>query len=397
MKLAKRVLNVQPSPTMAVDAKANAMRAQGVDVVNFGVGQPDFDTPKHICQAAKDAIDQGFTRYTPADGIPELKKAVCDKFKRDNNLDYKPEQVIINVGGKHSFYELAQAVFQAGDEVISPAPYWVSYPAMVTLAEATPVCVPTKEANGFKLTLAELEGAITPNSRALVLNSPSNPTGSAYTKEELLPLAELCVKRGLLIISDEMYEAILFDGLKFTSVASLSPEIYKNTLTLNGVSKSHAMTGWRIGYMAGPTEIIKACAKIQSQSTSNPTSIAQKAALAALNGPQDEVAANCREFEKRRNYIVERLGKIAGISCYLPQGAFYVFPNFSAYYGKKFGDRVIKGSLDMADYLLEAGHVAVVPGIAFGDDACMRFSYATSLAEIGKGLDRVEKALAQLS
>lgn len=396
MKLAKRVLNVQPSPTLAVDAKANAMRAQGIDVVNFGVGQPDFDTPQHVCQAAKDAIDQGFTRYTPADGIPELKQAVCEKFKRDNKLTYTTDQVIINVGGKHSFYVLCQAVFEEGDEVVIPAPYWVSYPAMVVLAEAAPVVVPTQEANGFKLTLDELKRVITPRTRALVINSPSNPTGSAYTGAELLPLAEFCAQKGIMIISDEMYESILFDNMEFVSIASLSPEIYAHTITLNGVSKSHCMTGWRIGYMAGNKDIIKACAKIQSQSTSNPTSIAQKAAVAALNGPQDELARNRAEFEKRRNYIVERLRAIPGVTCYKPQGAFYVFPNFSAYFGKKFGDTVVDGSLSMADYLLDAAHVAIVPGVAFGDDNCMRFSYANSMEEIKKGIDRVEKALSQL-
>ena len=396
MKLANRVLNVQPSPTLAVDTKANAMRAQGIDVINFGVGQPDFDTPKHVCEAGIAAINSGQTRYTPVDGIPELKKAIVEKFKKDNGLEYSTDQVTVNVGGKHSCYLLCQALLEEGDEVIIPAPYWVSYPAMVALAEATSVIVPTREENGFKLTLAELKCAITPQTRALILNSPSNPTGSAYTKEELLPLAELAASKGIIIFSDEMYESILFDNMRFISTASLSPEIYRHTVTLNGVSKAYAMTGWRIGYMAGPQEIIKACNKIQSQSTSNPTSLAQWAALAALTGPQDEVVSNCREFEKRRDYIIKRLLEIPGVTCFKPQGAFYAFPNFSAYYGKKFGDMVISDSLDLTSYLLEQAHVAVVPGVAFGEDTCLRFSFATSLELIGAGLDRVQKAVAGL-
>ena len=396
MKLAQRVTSIQPSPTLAVNAKAGALRAKGVDIVNFGVGQPDFDTPEHICRAGIEAINNGFTRYTPADGMPELKQAVADKFKRDNGLDYTVDQVIINVGGKHSGYLLMQALLDPGDQVIVPAPYWVSYPPMVILAGGEPVIVPTKQANDFKLTVDELTAAITPKTRAIFLNSPSNPTGAAYSGQELAPLAEACAEAGVIICSDEMYEAILFDGLKFTATASISRKVYEHTVTMNGASKAYAMTGWRIGYMAGPQDLIKATAKIQSQSTSNPCSIAQAAAVAALNGPQDEVARRCGEFQKRRDYIMDRLLAIPGVTCPRPVGAFYAFPNLSAYYGKKAGDKAINGSLDMADYLLDGAHIATVPGVAFGEDKCIRFSFATSIAVITEGMNRLEKALAEL-
>ncbi|MDR1396966.1 MAG: pyridoxal phosphate-dependent aminotransferase [Desulfarculales bacterium] len=396
MKLAERVTNVQPSPTLAVDARANAMRAQGIDVINFGVGQPDFETPVHVRQAAKDAIDKGYTRYTPVDGIPELKKAIVEKFKHDNKLEYALSQVSVNVGGKHSCYLLCQALLNPGDEVIIPAPYWVSFPAMVTLAGGVPVLLPSRQENGFKLTLEDLQAAISPRSRAIIINSPSNPTGTVYNKEELTPLAELAIRQGLIIFSDEIYSSILFDNRTFTSVAALSPDIYNHTVTLNGVSKTYAMTGWRIGYMAGPEDLIKACNKIQSQSTSNPTSISQWASLAALTGPQDEVAANCREFQKRRDYIIKRLLAIPQVTCSTPGGAFYVFPNFSAYYGKKFQSQIIKNSLDLTSYLLDQAQVAVVPGVAFGEDSCLRFSYAVNIEQIETAMNRLDKALAQL-
>jgi aspartate aminotransferase len=389
-------MNVQPSPTLAVDAKANAMRAQGIDVINFGVGQPDFDTPAHVRQAAKEALDKGYTRYTPVDGIPELKIAIAKKFRQDSNLEYSLGQITVNVGGKHSCYLLCQALLDPGDEVIIPAPYWVSFPSMVTLAEGVPVIVPTRQANGFKMTLKDMEAAITPRTRAVIINSPSNPTGAVYDREELLPLAQRAAERGILIFSDEIYASIVFDQREFVSTASLSPEIYRHTVTMNGASKAYAMTGWRIGYMAGPEELIKACNKIQSQSTSNPTSIAQWAALAALTGPQDEVKANREEFQKRRDYIVERLLAIPRVSCGLPGGAFYVFPNFSAYYGKKFAGQVINGSLDLTSYLLEQAQVAVVPGLAFGEDSCLRFSYAVKREQIAQAMDRLAQALAQL-
>ncbi len=396
MELSRRVMSIQPSPTLAVDAKAKSLKAAGVDVISFGVGEPDFRTPAHICAAAKEAIDQGFHGYTPADGTPELKKAVMDKFARDNGLTYAADQIIINVGGKHSSYLLMQAMLNEGDEVVVPAPYWVSYPPMVILAGGVPVIVPTRQEDGFKLRLADLEKALTPRTKAIFINSPSNPTGGVYTREELAPLAELCAAKGVYIISDEMYEPILFDGLKFFSTAAISPKVFEYTLTLNGVSKAYAMTGWRIGYMAGPAPIIKACAKIQSQSTSNPTSISQKAAVAALNGPQDEVEKMRAEFEKRRDYILGRLAAIPGCFCPKPGGAFYVFPNLSAYFGKKWGDKVIAGSVDLSAYLLEDSHIATVPGAAFGEDACVRFSFATSMELIAKGMDRLAEGLSKL-
>ncbi|MFH1059910.1 MAG: pyridoxal phosphate-dependent aminotransferase [Pseudomonadota bacterium] len=397
MQLASRVTSIQPSPTLAADAKAKALKAAGVDVISFGVGEPDFRTPAHICQAAKQAIDDGYHGYTPADGLPELKKAVADKFKRDNGLDYGLDQIIINVGGKHSSYLLMQALVEPGDEVIVPAPYWVSYPPMVILAGGTPVEVPTRQADGFKLRLGDVEKAITAKTKAIFINSPSNPTGSVYTAQELKPIAELCASRGVIIISDEIYEPILFDGRTFVSTASLGPEILAHTVTLNGVSKAYAMTGWRIGYMAGPAPIIKACNNIQSQSTSNPAAISQKAAVAALSGPQDEVVAMCQEFQRRRDYIVGRLAAIPGVTCPKPGGAFYVFPNLSAYFGKTGAGKVIEGSVALSEYLLDEAHISTVPGAAFGEDACVRFSFATSMELIAKGMDRLAEGLAKLA
>ncbi len=397
MQLSRRVMSIQPSPTLAVDAKAKSLKAAGVDVISFGVGEPDFRTPAHICEAAKQAIDAGFHGYTPADGTPELKKAVADKFQRDNGLTYATDQVIINVGGKHSSYLLMQAMLDEGDEVIVPAPYWVSYPPMVILAGGVPVVVPTREADDFKLRIDDLAKALTAKTKAIFINSPSNPTGSVYSAEELKPLAELCADKGVYIVSDEIYEPILFDGRTFVSTAALGPKIFDHTITLNGVSKAYAMTGWRIGYMGGPQPIIKACAKIQSQSTSNPTSISQKAAVAALTGPQDEVERMRVEFEKRRDYIMGRLKAIPGCSCPRPGGAFYVFPNLSAYFGKSFDGQVIKDSVELSAYLLEQSHIATVPGAAFGEDACIRFSFATSMELIAKGMDRLEDGLSKLA
>ena len=397
MQLSRRVMSIQPSPTLALNAKADALRAQGVDIINFGAGQPDFPTPKHICQAAKKAIDDGFTRYTPVPGTPELKQAVIDKFKRDNGLDYTMDQVMINVGGKHSSYLIMQALLDEGDEVIVPAPYWVSYPPMVILAGGKPVIVPTKEEDGFKLQLADLEKAVSERTKAIFINSPSNPTGGVYSEDELRPLAEFCASKGILMVSDEMYEPILFDGRTFVATASLSPEVYANTITLNGVSKAYAMTGWRIGYMGGPADLVKACSKIQSQSTSNPTSIAQKAAEEALNGPQDFVAERNQSFERRRDLIMELIAGLPGVTCFRPEGSFYAFPSFKAYFGKKFEGKQIKGSQDLADYLLDQASAAAVPGIAFGEDACIRFSFAISDEDIKKGMASVKAALAKLS
>jgi len=380
-----------------VDAKAKAMKAAGVDLVSFGAGEPDFDTPDNIKQAAIKAIQEGFTRYTAVGGIDELKDAIINKFKKDNQLEFSRDEVIVNCGGKHSFYNLAQVLFQQGDEVIVPAPFWVSYPPMVTLADAKPVIVQTHEKEGFKLTPEMLLKAVTPNTKALVLNSPSNPTGAVYERDELEQIARIAVEKDFFVISDDIYEKILFDGRRFVSIASFDREIKKRTLVLNGVSKSYAMTGWRIGYTAGPADIIKAVAKIQSQSTSNPCSIAQKASVEALTGSQDSLEQMRRSFEQRRDYITQRLNSLEGITCFKPQGAFYAFPNVSAYYGRSHNGKDITGSNELTEFILEEAKVAVVPGVAFGADHNIRLSFATSMENIELGLDRIEGALKRLT
>ena len=395
-RVAERTKRIKPSPTLAVTARAKELKAQGIDVVGFGAGEPDFDTPDNIKAAANAAITEGFTKYTPAGGTDDLKDAVIEKFKRDNNLSYARNEVLISCGGKHSLYNLFMAVLNPGDEIIIPAPYWVSYPDMALLADAEPVIVQGEEKTGFKITPTVLEKAITQKTRALVINSPSNPTGAAYTPDELKALVEVAMQKDLLIISDEIYEKMVYDGFVFSSVASLSDEIKQRTIVCNGVSKTYSMTGWRIGYAAGPAEIIGAMTKIQSQSTSNPTSIAQKAAVEALRGPQDSVDQMLKEFDQRRIYIVDRLNSFAGVSCLKPQGAFYVFPNISASFGKTGAGKKITGSGDLAAYLLESAKVAVVSGDAFGTEGYIRLSYATSMANIEKGLDRIEAALKEL-
>src|SRR3972149_6270445 len=376
--LSNRAKSLKPSPTLAINAKAKSMQAQGIQVISFGAGEPDFDTPENIKVAAKKAIDDGFTKYTPVGGIDELKDAIIKKFQRDNGLTYKRSEVLVSCGGKHSFYNLAQAIFDQGDEVIVPAPYWVSYPPMVALANGIPVIVETTEKNEFKITPDELKRAITPKTKALIINSPSNPTGSAYTKKELEKIAEIAISQDFFVISDEIYEKIVYDGFEFVSIASLSEEMKKRTIIVHGVAKTYAMTGWRIGYTAGSEEIISAMNNIQSQSTSNPTSIAQKASVEALMGPQNEVEKMVSAFGQRRNYIVDRLNKIQGVSCYKPMGAFYVFPNFSSYYGKSYQAKKIENSTHLADYFLDVAKVAVVPGVEFGADPFERLSYATS-------------------
>jgi len=394
--LSNRAKSLKPSPTLAINAKAKSMQAQGIHVISFGAGEPDFDTPENIKQAAKKAIDEGFTKYTPVGGIDELKDAIIKKFQRDSRLTYKRSEIIVSCGGKHSFYNLAQAIFDQGDEVIIPAPYWVSYPPMVALANASPVIVETTEKNEFKITPEELKKAITPKTKAFILNSPSNPTGSAYSKKELEKIAEVSISKNFFVISDEIYEKIVYDGFEFTSIASLSDEIKKRTIIVHGVAKTYAMTGWRIGYTAGADEIISAMNNIQSQSTSNPTSIAQKASVEALIGSQSEVEKMVSAFGQRRNYIVDRLNKIPEVSCYKPAGAFYVFPNFSSYYGKSFQGKKIENSTHLADFFLDVARVAVVPGVEFGADPFERLSYATSMEDIKEGLNRIEEALNKL-
>ncbi len=396
MGIAKRASAVKPSPTLATAAKAKAMKAQGIDVVDFGVGEPDFDTPENVKEAAKRAIQAGFTKYTPASGTDELKEAVVEKFKKDNGLAYERSQILISCGAKHSLYNIAEALFDPGDEVILPSPYWVSYPDQVILNDATPIIVETTEDEGFKLSAKKLEKAVTHKTKAVVLNSPSNPTGLAYDKKTLEEIAAVAVKHKLYVISDEIYEKLIYDGFQHFSIASLGPEIKDLTIVVNGVSKSHAMTGWRIGYAAGPQDVITAMANIQSQSTSNPTSISQKAAVEALRGPQDFIQVMNSEFDKRRKYMVERLNRISGMSCLMPVGAFYAFPRVSPLFGKSVNGKIIRNSSDLAAYLLEEAKVALVSGDAFGADMYMRLSYATSMEIIIKGLDRIERAVNKL-
>ncbi|NPA15514.1 MAG: pyridoxal phosphate-dependent aminotransferase [Deferribacteres bacterium] len=398
MKLAQRVNLIKPSPTLAITAKAKAMKAEGIDVVGFGAGEPDFDTPENIKEAAIKAIKEGFTKYTPVPGIDELKEAIIEKAEKEQGLKYDKSEVIVSCGAKHSLYNIAMALFEEGDEVIIPAPYWVTYPDQTVLSGAKPVFIYTKEENEFKVLPEELEEAITEKTKALILNYPSNPTGATYTKEELEALAEVILKKNpnMWVISDEVYEKILYDGRTHVSIATVSPEMKERTLLVNAVSKTYSMTGWRIGWVCGNKEVVAAMSKLQSQSTSNPTSIAQKAAVEALKGPQDKVYEMVKAFNERRDYIVERLNSIEGVSCFKPHGSFYVFPNFSGVYGKSYNGKVIEGSMDFAAYLLDEFKVAIVPGVAFGDDNCARLSYATSMENIKKGLDRIEEAINKL-
>lgn len=397
MKLSERVQRIKPSPTLAIDAKAKSMKAQGIDVVGFGAGEPDFDTPDHIKQAAIKAIQAGFTKYTAVGGIDELKDALIDKLKKENGLTYSKDEILVSAGGKHSLYNVAQALYEAGDEVIIPAPYWVSYPDQVLLNDARPVILETTDKTGFKLLPDQLEKAITPKTKAFILNSPSNPTGSAYTKEELKKLADVLVKHQILCVSDEIYEKLVYDGFQQASIASLGEEIKKLTVIVNGASKVFSMTGWRMGFSAGPKEIISAMTKIQGQVTSNVNSITQKACVEAYKASQDFLKSWVDAFRKRRDYIVDRINKIPGITCLKPQGAFYVFSNITGLSGKKNpAGLVIKTSADFSNYLLEQYKVAVVSGEGFGAEGYMRLSYATSMENIQKGLDRIAEAVASL-
>ncbi len=396
MRLSKKTYSVKPSPTLAIDAKAKSLKASGVDVISFGVGEPDFDTPENIKEAAIKAIRSGFTKYTPVGGTDELKTAIIEKLKKDNGLIYEKNEIIVSCGAKHCLYNIAEALYDVGDEVILPAPYWVSYPDQIVLNGAVPVIVKTDEGNAFKITPEILKANLSKKTKALILNSPSNPTGLAYDRKSLEAIAEIAVKHDFYIISDEIYEKLIYDGFEHVSIASLGDEIKQRTLVVNGISKSYAMTGWRIGFAAGPKDIINAMTNIQSQSTSNPTSISQKAAVEALTGTQDFILKMVSEFDKRRKYMVERLNMIKGVSCIKPVGAFYAFPNVSSYYGRSFKGNSIKSSMDLSAYLLDEAKVAVVPGAAFGDDRYIRLSYATSVENIQKGLDRIESALSNL-
>ena len=396
IRLAGRVLQVPPSPTLAVNAKAKALKAAGENILNFSVGEPDFDTPEHVREAGKKAIDDGQTRYTAVPGIPELREAVAMRLKADHGWDYHPDQIQICCGGKHGLYNIFQAMLNPGDEVLVPAPYWVSYPPMVQLAGGVPVEVPLDEATGFDLNPATLAAKATEKTRAIFLNSPSNPAGSIFSEKALRAVADMALERGWLVVSDDIYESICYLDGRLPHILDVEPRLKEQTVVLNGVSKSFAMTGWRIGYCAGPLHLIKAMNKVQSHSTSNPCSPAQYAALAALTGPQDFPGEMKKAFLPRRDFFVRDLESIAGVSCVNPSGAFYVFPNFSAYYGKSFKGKAIKNSVDMADYFLDEAKVASVPGAAFGSDAFVRFSFATSMAVIEEGMSRIKKALAAL-
>ncbi|MEA3348920.1 MAG: pyridoxal phosphate-dependent aminotransferase [Pseudomonadota bacterium] len=397
LTLSSRVQQIKPSPTLAITAKAKALQAEGVDVVNFGAGEPDFDTPDNIKEAGIKAIRDGFTNYTPVPGIPQLRQAIAAKLKRENRLDYKESEIVVSCGGKHSFYNLAQALLDPGDEVIVPAPYWVSYPPMVSLAGGVPVVLETGEEEGFKLSPERLQAAITKKTRAVIINSPSNPTGAAYSWEELKALAEVVVKNNILLISDEIYEHITYDGFEQRSPAEISPEVKDHCIILNGVSKSYSMTGWRIGFTAGPATLIAAMTKIQSQSTSNPTSISQMAAIEAYNGVQDYVKNVLVDFTKRRTYIVKALNEISGVTCFNPQGAFYAFPSVKGILGKSCNGREIDSSLTLCDLLLDEAKIAAVPGEAFGAPGYLRLSYATSMENIIKGIERLAEFVKGLS
>ncbi|WP_010292704.1 pyridoxal phosphate-dependent aminotransferase [Clostridium senegalense] len=391
MKLSNKALQISPSLTLAITAKAKQMKADGIDVIGFGAGEPDFNTPKNIQNAAIDAIQKGLTRYTAASGIVELKEAIVNKFKNDNNLTYKTSQIVISTGAKQCLANAFQAILNPNDEVLIGVPYWVSYPELVQLADGKPVFVETSESNAFKLTVDALKKATTEKTKALILNSPNNPTGTAYTKEELLAIADFAKEKDIMIISDEIYEKLLYGSEGHISIASLSEDAYNRTIVINGVSKAYAMTGWRIGYVAASEEIAKLMSNVQSHTTSNPCSISQYASVEALNGEQGEVEAMIKEFKNRRDFMVDRINSIDNLSCVKPEGAFYVMVNISKVLGKKFNGVTIKDSLTFSQLLLEEEKVALVPGIAFGVDEFVRLSYATSVENIKEGLNRIEK------
>ena len=396
MKLAARVSRIAPSPTLAMAAKAKAMAAQGVDVIDFSAGEPDFDTPEPVKAAAEDAIRSGFTKYTPSSGIDELRGAIADKLQAEVGVRYDKSQVLVSCGAKHSLYNLAEALLEAGDEIIIPIPYWVSYSDQALLNDATPILLATTEEEGYAVHAAALERLITPRTKAIIVNSPCNPTGTAYDRATLEEIASVAVRHDLLVISDEIYEKVLYDGAIHVSIASLGQEIAARTVIINGVSKAYAMTGWRIGYAAGPKELITAMGNIQSQSTSNPCSIAQKAAVAALRLGDPFTIKMVEEFSRRRTTIVNGLNKISGVSCRMPQGAFYAFPNIKGVLGKQGPSGMLKTPNDVAQYLLNEAQIATVPGEPFGSREHLRLSYATSMTNIIRGLERLEQAFGKL-
>ena len=397
MKLAARVGRIVPSPTLSITATAKAMAAQGIDVIDFASGEPDFDTPEPVKAAAEAAIRAGFTKYTPSSGIDELRGAIADKLKTEQGLHYDKSQILVSCGAKHSLYNVAEALLEAGDELIIPVPFWVSYQDQTLLNDATPVLLKTEERDGYTISPEALEAAITPRTKAIIVNSPCNPTGATYDRKTLEGIAAAALRHDLVIISDEIYEKVLYDGAQHISIASLSPEVAARTVVINGVSKAYAMTGWRIGYAAGPKPLLTAMANIQSQSTSNPCSISQKAAVAALRLGNPFTAVMVAEFDRRRRLMVERLNNMPGITCRMPTGAFYAFPNVSGLLSKRWKDQPIGSAANLATFLLDEAQVALVPGEPFGSDIHIRLSYATSMEAIERGLTRIEAAIRRLT
>lgn len=396
MQLSKKAGNISPSITLSITAKANELKKQGVDVVSFGAGEPDFNTPENIINAAIKAMKDGKTKYTPAGGILELKETICKKFKKDNNLDYKPSQITISTGAKQCLANAFMAILNPGDEVLIPIPYWVSYPELVKLSDGVPVFVETKKENNYKYTVEDLEKVVTEKTKAILINSPNNPTGTIYNEEELQKIADFAKKHNLLIISDEIYEKLIYDGEKHVSIASLNEDAFNRTLVINGVSKTYSMTGWRIGYIAASEEITKVMTSIQSHMTSNANTIAQYAAIEALNGPMEDLKKMVAEFENRRNFMLDKLSKISGLSIIKPSGAFYIMIDISDYFNKVFKGNKIKNSLDFAKVLLDEEKVAVIPGAGFGLDDYIRLSYATSMNVIETGIDRISTFLSKI-
>jgi len=394
--VSERAARIQPSPTLTMTARANAMKAEGIDVISFGAGEPDFDTPQNVKDAAIRALESGFTKYTATPGMIELRKAICEKLEKDNGLIYTPAQIVVGDGAKFSLFSAVLALCNPGDEVIIPVPYWVTYTEQVGMAEGVPVFIETDESTGFKITAQMLKAAVTPKTKLLILNSPNNPTGAVYSSAELEAIAQVAVEEDFYVISDEIYEKIVYDGNRHVSIASFGEEIKKRTVVVNGLSKSHSMTGWRLGYAAGETEIISAMSRIQDHSTSNAVSFVQKGAVEALCGPQDFVEMMRHEFDERRKVMVAGLNAIPGIVCPDPGGAFYVFPNVSGLYGQSFKGKTIDGSKAFAEFLLDEVKVSLVPGSGFGADRNVRLSYATSMANIKKGLERIADAVSRL-
>ena len=398
MRLADRARQISPSPTLTIDAKAKAMKSQGLDVIGFGAGEPDFDTPDNIKEAAIAAIRSGMTKYTPVAGTVELKEAICKSFKADLGIDYQPNQIVVAAGAKYALYNVMQVLLQPGDRVVLPSPYWVSYLEQIKLAGAEPVITATSEENDFKLTPEALAAVVNNKTRLLILNSPSNPTGAVYTEKELAALGEVVLGyEDLAIISDEIYDKLIYDGVPHVSIAALSPDLKERTIIINGVSKTYAMTGWRIGYSASPVDVATAMSDLQSHATSNPTSIAQAAATAALNGEQDSVRVMAAEYVRRRDYAWSYMLNIPGVTCRKPAGAFYLFPNVSSYFGKSYEGKTIQNASDLAALLLDEANVAAVPGVAFGDDRYLRLSYALSMETLKEGLERIKSFISKLS